>query len=94
MRFSSTAFCMSYFFICTVGGRGGGNVWRVSYFVSEFLYVRYEVSDQMKGGHRSKLKCGTREEAGNKGKSELKQKICTEVYPKLKNSMPNYLLPW
>lgn len=82
---------MSYFFICTarVGWGGGlGKMWRVSSAVSEFLYVRYELPDQMKGGHRSKFKCGTREEAGNEGKSELKQKICTEVYPKLKNCMP------
>lgn len=60
------------------------------------FYVWYELPDQMKGGYRSKLKCGTREEADNEGKSELnlKQKIYTEVYPKLKNSIPKYLLPW
>lgn len=58
--------------------------------------VRYELPDQMKGGHRAKHKCGTREEADNEGKSELslKQTIYTEVYPKLKNSMPKYPLPW
>lgn len=31
--------------------------------------VSYELPDQMKGGHRSKLKCGRREEAGNKAKT-------------------------
>lgn len=57
--------------------------------------MRYELPDQMKG-HRSKLKSGTREEAGNEGKSKLshKQKIYTEVYSKLKNSLPKYLLFW
>lgn len=83
--------CHTFFIFTARGGEMCGG------FLLLFLsfYVRYELPDQMKGGHRSKLKCGIREEAGNKGKSELslKQKIYTKVYPKLKNSMPNIYCP-